>query len=1019
MSSKLRFALPLLALGAAVWALQSFNQTSSAVTSLNFEPMAALAAPEEEQGFRILLGLNDTESKRWDGLLTITNGALARVEPWRFDLQDAFGAKSETSAQWRLATHPMRAFGGQQQQQQRIVANGVIATFSRINSSSEVTVKTAQGEFSFKPAEINYGKAVKFLSGNALVDRVPASTSVVRTRNEQDFPAATTDRNGVVWVAYQQFTPNPKFIGLRNAQIEPINDFNELKEPTGGDQIFLTSYAQGKWSEPLAVSEPKGDLFKPAVAVDGASRVWVFWAGNNSGNFDLYARPFADGKGGGILKLTTDRGADIFPATTTDTKGNVIVAWQAFRNGRSQIRAAKQIGEKFGEEIIIAASAGNEWNPAIAAASNGEVTIAWDSYRKGDYDIYLRSFDAEGKLGTERAAAATPKYEAYPTIAYDGAQRLWLAWEESDSNWGKDFGADETTGIALYHGRWLRVQVWQGGRVFNPPDVGAALPGVVRRDVDVNSHQSDPANGVQPNPQAAKDRRPSAVPAPPPRPRNSYPHLLVDRGGRVWLAYRTATPQWWNPLGTVWFQNLTSFDGQAWLPAVFITHSDNLLDKQPALASTAAGELLIVNASDGRQQFTPQPQMAAAAQRREDLYNNDLYASRIVLGDSVKPMQLEAAAASTPASPVAAAVASNAPVTADTRRLREYRAKLGNTEYRIMRGEFHRHSEISMDGGNDGSLLDAWRYALDAASLDWIGCCDHDNGAGREYTWWLTQKLSDVFHSPGVFTPMFNYERSVAYPEGHRNVIFAERGIRTLPRLPKLDENDPGNAPDTQLLYRYLKHFNGIVASHTSGTNMGTDWRDNDSLAEPVVEIYQGDRQNYEMPDAPRSNNAGDSIGGWREKGFVSLALLKGYKLAFQASSDHISTHMSYCNLYVTAPTRQAILEAFQKRRVYGATDDILADVRSGEHLMGEAFETAQRPVLNVKLIGTAPFAKVHIIKDNKYVYTVEPKTQTVSFTWRDAQPEAGKQSYYYVRGEQQNSEIVWASPMWITYRGR
>ncbi len=47
---------------------------------------------------------------------------------------------------------------------------------------------------------------------------------------------------------------------------------------------------------------------------------------------------------------------------------------------------------------------------------------------------------------------------------------------------------------------------------------------------------------------------------------------------------------------------------------------------------------------------------------------------------------------------------------------------------RIVRGEFHRHSEISMDGGNDGTLLDQWRYAIDTGALDWIGCCDHDNG---------------------------------------------------------------------------------------------------------------------------------------------------------------------------------------------------------------------------------------------------------------------------------------------------
>src|SRR5260370_13384865 len=123
---------------------------------------------------------------------------------------------------------------------------------------------------------------------------------------------------------------------------------------------------------------------------------------------------------------------------------------------------------------------------------------------------------------------------------------------------------------------------------------------------------------------------------------------------------------------------------------------------------------------------------------------------------------------------------------------------------------------------------------IDAAGMDWVACCAPDNGAmmqgggGREYSWWISQKPTDIFYSKGKFSPMFMYERSVQYPEGHRNVIFGQRGIRPLPRLPRTDENAAGPAPDTQMLYRYLKEFNGIVASHTSGTNMGTDWRDND-----------------------------------------------------------------------------------------------------------------------------------------------------------------------------------------------
>src|SRR5262245_13745411 len=196
-----------------------------------------------------------------------------------------------------------------------------------------------------------------------------------------------------------------------------------------------------------------------------------------------------------------------------------------------------------------------------------------------------------------------------------------------------------------------------------------------------------------------------------------------------------------------------------------------------------------------------------------------------------------------------------------------------------------------------------FRYDLDAASLDWIGCGDHDNGAGREYPWWLTQKFTDAYHLRGAFTPMFTYERSVPYPHGHRNIMFAKRGIMTLPRLaaPKDGEAVAGvHADDTKMLYRYLRELGGICAVHTSATSMGTDWRDNDPVVEPIVEIYQGDRMSYEMEGAPRAGYEAESkkepvnVAGWYPKGFINLALKQGYKLGFQASSDHWSTHISF-----------------------------------------------------------------------------------------------------------------------------
>ena len=49
----------------------------------------------------------------------------------------------------------------------------------------------------------------------------------------------------------------------------------------------------------------------------------------------------------------------------------------------------------------------------------------------------------------------------------------------------------------------------------------------------------------------------------------------------------------------------------------------------------------------------------------------------------------------------------------------------------------------------------------------------------------------------------------------------------------------------------------------------------------------------------------------------------------------------------------------------------------------------------------------------------IAPSALKVKFTWRDTAPKSGKTSYYYVRGEQANGELVWVSPMWITYTGK
>ncbi len=981
--------------------------------------------------FLISLGVGDKGPTSWDGSITVSPGGIDSIRGWRFMAGDSIDSVSS----WNCSSRSGPGAGDP------MMPNGIVVTTPDDNSGATFNLKTAQGDFSFRAADIPWGMSQKYLQGRVAVERVPSMTRLTESTEEQDFPSIAQAGDSV-YVTYTEFVHSDRSKESSQQLEAPPANFDDYARPAGGDQVFLMTFSKAKrtWGAPVAVSAPRQDVMRSAVAVDGQNRVWVFWSAQKDNNFDIYARSMRDEKWSGETRITSDPGTDLNPVAATDASGRVWVAWQGFRNNNLEVLAAVQNGDSFSRENTVSFSKNSDWDPAMATAANGEVAVAWDTYDKGDYDVYFRRLRADGgsvKMDAPVPVAASARFEARPSIAYDKQNRLWVAYEASEIKWGKDYGTQETTGIALYQGHTANVKCFLGNQATVPAgDLASSLPGPTTARIarGVNA-ESVPSDTTMPNPRIAMNRKPNGDSMPPALRKNSFPRLATDPNGAVYLTYRTPM-QVHGPLGTTWQQLVSYLDGDQWKGPIPVPNSDNLLDVRPPMAAIGPGDVVMIAVTDHRfaagragggggaqkkanvneKQGTKQQKaqtMGVSDREQQLLLNTDLYAAEFRFGSPAFAQVSSAPAEKVVADPDAA------PERAQISTMRNYRVNLGSANLRIMRGEFHRHTEISGDGGDDGPLIDAYRYLIDAADMDWAGCCDHDNGGvGREYSWWIIQKLTDAYYLGSRYVPMFAYERSVVYPEGHRNTVMAKRGVRPLARLPLsgVDAHDT-HAPDTQMLYRYLKQFDGIVASHTSGTNMGTDWRDNDPQVEPVVEIYQGDRQSYEMPGAPRSNNADDSQGGWRPLGFVSLALQKGYRLGFQASSDHTSTHMSYCNLWVTSPTREGVMEAFHKRRVYGSTDNILADVRCGGHFMGEEFSVSQPPAISVKLVGMASFAKVHVIKDGQYAYSIQPGKKNVDFTWQDTAAVKGKTSYYYVRGEQADGELVWVSPMWITYQ--
>lgn len=84
--------------------------------------------------------------------------------------------------------------------------------------------------------------------------------------------------------------------------------------------------------------------------------------------------------------------------------------------------------------------------------------------------------------------------------------------------------------------------------------------------------------------------------------------------------------------------------------------------------------------------------------------------------------------------------------------------------------------------------------------------------------------------------------------------------------------------------------------------------------------------------------------------------------------------------------------------------------------MMGDEFDTNSPPRLRIRATGTKPIARGVVVKDNNVVHIETPNAARADFSWLDGSAKAGT-SYYYVRVEQEDGQIAWASPMWIRYR--
>ncbi|HTM49875.1 MAG TPA: hypothetical protein VL285_14380, partial [Bryobacteraceae bacterium] len=448
----------------------------------------------------------------------------------------------------------------------------------------------------------------------------------------------------------------------------------------------------GKWEAPVTIEDGAWDHYAPAIVARGSGALAV-WSGQAQSGFDLYAAEISpNGKVTKPERLTRAPMSDFNVRAASDSSGNVTVVWQSFRNGNADIYARRLGGKSWGPETRISTSDANDWEPSLALDKRGVAWISWDSYHTGNYDVYLRSFDGR-KLGETVAVTTEPTAQFHSSVAVDGEGRVWVAWDDGGQNWGKDFSAVSSApgSRGLHWGRSLGIRVYANGRVQNPAaDLGAIMTGRMKRYAEL-------------------------------------PHLAFDGGGALWMVFRHWTDT--RPNETYHFY-ATRLSGGSWtLPSKFSMSSGHNT-QHASLTLNPSGALFAAYSSDGRSISN-----VPTSQSHSLHYN--VYLSALPKGEGPPNAGLQDAALPPPAAHPPARP--------------RHTMTAGGKTYHLLMGDAHRHTDIRGHNGVDGSVLDTYRYAIDAAQLDWLGTSDHNEVTGgkwpdglRDYQWWTVQKTVDL-----------------------------------------------------------------------------------------------------------------------------------------------------------------------------------------------------------------------------------------------------------------------------------
>lgn len=712
-----------------------------------------------------------------------------------------------------------------------------------------------------------------------------------------------------------------------------------------------------------------GDADFPALVAGPGGDLWCAWVSFDGRGDTIHLAQYTAGRWESRGTIPSARGRVSRVALAAPDTDRLVAVWGQEDHGTWDLYSAVFTEGRWRKRVRVTRTPGSDLNHQVIADANGRVWLAWQAFEGSFAHIRLAWWE-QGKWAPSILVSEARANQWAPALTAGPDGQLYIAWDSCEAgNYdiylrsmrdGRLSDIRRITDGPEYEAN-VSLACEPGGRLWIAYDRGEADWGALEHAAALHRERQVAIRCLEGEALTAPPLPELEAGAAAPFAENG--RLFADARGQVWLLLRRTLRN------STWDLVAHRFDGHRWSRPLLLPDSAGRSDMAATLAATADGSSWVAWASDAAEGGS---------------IHHAVFAAPLPAGTPA-PERLSFAAVPAPTAVGTTWQARERPV-----------GRFGREGFTLYQGDLHRHTELAAcHPFTHGSVQDAYRYALDAAQLDFIALMAPLHG-GDAYRWHLQQKLASLFSVDGTLVALSGAE--CLTPSGAPGAVFLERPERAVTPAAAAtawSELVVGRGTDGDLAVLYARDATALPAEPGQGPHL---------VAPLEGPADCAGAPSSAAPDARASTAAPTPDTWW---------LTRTARAAVVAGTGHraVSTRT---HLWAGYLTRESILTALHRRRAYIGPPTLTLHFSAQDRPLGSVVYPAGKPLnLRVQVSGAAGM-RLELLRDGQPVERVDVADSgeaELTYTHTGPTPDG---CAYAVRLVTEAGEQCWTTPIWV-----